>query len=65
VPALEARILVEAFCPAGGTVLDPMCGSGTVLLAASTAERRAIGIEIDRNHYLSARARIADALRSR
>lgn len=43
-PLAEAFIL--SFCPQGGTVLDPFCGSGTVLDVASQHERKAIGIDI-------------------
>lgn len=42
---LTARRLVEALAPPGGTVLDPFCGSGTVLVEARLAGRRAIGVD--------------------
>jgi SAM-dependent methyltransferase len=35
------------FLPEGGTVLDPMCGSGTVLYEALHQGHRAIGFDVD------------------
>ena len=35
------------FLPEGGTVLDPMCGSGTVLCEALHQGHRAIGFDVD------------------
>ncbi len=43
-PAI-ARALVEALSPLGGAVLDPFCGSGTVLVEARLAGRRALGVD--------------------
>jgi SAM-dependent methyltransferase len=40
-----ARRLVEALSAPGDAVLDPFCGSGTVLVEARLAGRRAIGID--------------------
>ncbi len=40
-----ARRLVEAFSPASGRVLDPFCGSGTVLVEARQAARHVFGID--------------------
>lgn len=51
--------LVEAFCPAGGVVLDPFCGSGSSLVAARDAGRDFIGIELDRRHFHTASGRVA------
>ena len=47
-PVTAAR-LVRALVPAteGGTVLDPFCGSGTVLVEALLASRRAIGTDLN------------------
>ena len=43
----EAAYLIDKLCPEGGLVLDPMCGSGTTLLAAKRLKRRFLGVEID------------------
>jgi len=40
-----ARRLVESFSPPGGRVLDPFCGSGTVLVEARQLGRQAFGID--------------------
>ena len=45
-PETAAR-LVTAFAPAGGSVLDPFCGSGTVLVEAVVAGRRALGSDLN------------------
>ena len=41
------RFLVERYCPAGGTVLDPTFGSGNSVFTAFEMGRNAIGIEKD------------------
>src|SRR5262249_53120887 len=38
---------VEGLTREGATVLDPFCGSGTVLVEARLAGRRAIGVDIN------------------
>jgi DNA modification methylase len=45
-PVTAAR-LVLAMCPERGTVLDPFCGSGTVLVEARIAGRRTIGTDLN------------------
>lgn len=42
-----ARLLVAAFSKPGAVVLDPFCGSGTVLVEARLAGRRAIGVDVN------------------
>jgi DNA modification methylase len=43
-PRTAERLVVD-LAPATGTVLDPFCGSGTVLVEARLAGRRAIGVD--------------------
>ena len=42
-----ARHLVENFTQPGAVVLDPFCGSGTLLVEASLLGRHAFGVDID------------------
>jgi DNA modification methylase len=42
-----AERLVRLVCPEGGSVLDPFCGSGTVLVEAMIAGRQAIGTDLN------------------
>jgi site-specific DNA-methyltransferase (adenine-specific) len=55
----EAAYLIEKLCPAGGLVLDPMCGSGTTLVAARRLGRLGLGVELDPDRADVARGRIA------
>lgn len=51
--------LIGAFCPPGGLVLDPFCGSGSTLLAARQLGRDWLGIELDAGHRRTAAQRLA------
>jgi site-specific DNA-methyltransferase (adenine-specific) len=56
--------LIEAFCPAGGLVLDPFAGSGSTLVAAKETGRQYLGIELDRRHWATAQRRLKTLRRS-
>ncbi|RMD63776.1 MAG: site-specific DNA-methyltransferase, partial [Planctomycetota bacterium] len=45
-PLALLELLIRACCPPGGLVLDPCCGSGTTLVAALRAGRRAVGCDV-------------------
>lgn len=61
-PKELARRCILAGCPAGGTVLDPFGGSGTVGLVADHLQRHAILIDLDeRNRPMAERRLAADA----
>jgi DNA modification methylase len=57
-PVGSLKPLIEAFCPAGGLVLDPFCGSGSTLVAARETGRRFLGIELERKHWGTAVRRL-------
>lgn len=50
---------IENSTDPGGLVLDPFAGSGTTLMAAMYSGRRAIGIEIDEEHFNNAARRLS------
>ncbi len=52
------EMLVGAFCPAGGRVLDPCCGSGTTLVAAKRLGRGAVGFDVSKAAVETARGRV-------
>jgi site-specific DNA-methyltransferase (adenine-specific) len=57
-PVGSLKPLIEAFCPKGGIVLDPFCGSGSTLVAAREIGRFFTGIELDRRHWGTAVRRL-------
>lgn len=46
-PVTILRDLITYSCPPDGAVIDPMCGSGSTLVAAKELSRRAIGVDGD------------------
>jgi hypothetical protein len=57
----EAEYVVRQLTTAGEWVLDPMCGSGTTVLAAARLGRLGIGVEKDPARARVARKRLQDA----
>ncbi len=57
-PLALLDLLVRACCPEGGTVLDPCCGSGTTMIAALMAGRRAVGFDASAAAIATARKRL-------
>jgi site-specific DNA-methyltransferase (adenine-specific) len=57
-PLELAYRLVRMFSFWGDTVLDPFCGTGTTMVAASRSGRNSIGIEIDREYCRLAAQRL-------
>jgi 16S rRNA G966 N2-methylase RsmD len=54
----EAAHCISKLTPDDGLVLDPMCGSGTTLLAAKRLGRRYLGVDLDRVQAKVATARL-------
>lgn len=46
-PTTLIKPMIKSACPEGGTVLDPFCGSGTVLEVCRKLDRNAIGLELN------------------
>ena len=49
-PIELARRCIKLFSFVGETVLDPFCGSGSTLVGAFLHNRKAIGVDIDKNY---------------
>ncbi len=58
-PMALLELLIGACCPPAGTVLDPVCGSGTTLAAAASLGRSAIGCDINPDGVAIAQSRLA------
>jgi len=58
-PEWLAEFFIRTFCPEGGIVLDPFCGSGTTLAVAQKWGRHSIGIDLRRSQVELSKARCA------
>jgi 16S rRNA G966 N2-methylase RsmD len=56
----EFEKLIDGFTNEGDTVLDPMAGSGTTLLACYETNREAVGIEVEKDAYDTIHDRLSD-----
>jgi DNA modification methylase len=60
-PAALAARLIESFLPAGPhIVLDPFAGTGSTLIAAFQAGKKAVGLELSPGFVATARKRLGD-----
>jgi SAM-dependent methyltransferase len=59
-PEPLAEFFVRAYCPPGGRVLDPFCGSGTTLAVARRLGLNGVGIDIRPGQVELAERRVAD-----
>lgn len=59
-PESLVEFFVKSFCPPGGTVLDPFCGSGTTAAACIKNGRHFIGCDIRESQEDLTRRRIAE-----
>lgn len=57
-PVSALRPLIESFCPVGGIVFDPFCGSGSSLVTARETGRDWFGIELEGEHHETATRRL-------
>src|SRR5512142_886009 len=59
-PETMAQEFIEFFTKRGGSVLDPMAGTGSTLVAALRAGRNSCGIELNPKYAAIARQMVAD-----
>ena len=59
-PEALYRFLIERYCPANGTLVDPTAGSFNSCFAAVALERKAIGIEKDDKFFNKASKRLLE-----
>jgi hypothetical protein len=59
-PEKLAEFFIRSFCPPGGLVLDPFCGSGTTCAIASQHGRDYIGIDVRQSQIDLTTRRLAE-----
>ncbi|HVC44034.1 MAG TPA: site-specific DNA-methyltransferase [Candidatus Binataceae bacterium] len=62
-PPILAERLIRMFSFAGDTVLDPFCGTGSTAIAAITAGRNSVSVDIEPSYVDIARRNIDGAIR--
>jgi DNA modification methylase len=63
-PESLAEFMVRSFCPPGGVVLDPFCGSGTVGAVCIKTGRKFVGMDVRQSQIDLTRRRILQAEKS-
>ena len=64
-PVKLLEYLIETFTDEGDTVIDPVAGSGTTLLAAAQTNRRAYGFEIKKKFCKEANLKIFSSIQNK
>ena len=59
-PVLLLERIIQLSTSPGDVVLDPFCGSGTTLVAASLLQRRSIGVDVSSDAVSLTKARLAN-----
>lgn len=59
-PEALAEFFIRSFCPVGGIVLDPHCGSGTTLAVAEQHGRQWIGMDVRQSQVDLSYRRVAE-----
>ena len=57
-PSELMEVLIEQSSLVGESVLDPFCGSGSVMVAAKRLRRRATGIEVNEEYVSIIKSKI-------
>lgn len=63
-PVLLLERIISISSNEGDTVVDPFCGSGTILVAANLLGRNAVGIDVSEDAVELTRRRIRDPIKS-
>ncbi|PHS25172.1 MAG: site-specific DNA-methyltransferase [Robiginitomaculum sp.] len=61
-PVLLLNQIIELVTEEGDVVLDPFCGSGTTLVAASLLKRHSIGIDVSEKAILLSKSRLKNPI---
>ncbi len=64
-PEQISDFFIRSFCPKGGTVLDPFCGTGTSLASSIKYGRKFIGIDLRPSQIELTKRRIKQASKAR